>query len=476
MTEATESGTSSSPAEPTSHLRRELGLVSATSLAITDMIGIGPFITIPLFLSTMGGPQAMLGWILGALLAFCDGLVWAELGAAMPKAGGSYNYLRAAFGPDGAGRWLSFLVVWQIMFSAPLSVASGCIGFSNYIRYLLPSLATPRVSILGGELTGMSLVAVTLPLVLILLLYRRIRVVGKISVVMLAGVLAGCLWIVVSGLPHFSSARLFDFPPDAFRMNIAFWAGLGHATLYALYDYFGYYNVCYLGGEIRDPGRVIPRAMLFSIALVGLLYILMNVSILSVIPWREAQQSTFIASTFIERLQGSGAASWMTLLMLWIAFASVFSVLLGYSRIPYAAAVDGNFFRAFARLHPRGDFPHVSLLTLGLVASVFSLLRLPDVIGSLVATRILVQYLPQTVGFFRLRWRAPDLARPFRMWLYPLPGMLSILGWLYILATSTPRSLLFAVAVFALGSLTFFARERFYRHSRHPEKFPVESR
>lgn len=439
--------------------------MSATALAITDMIGIGPFITIPLFLSTMGGPQAMVGWILGAVLAFCDGLVWAELGAAMPKAGGSYNYLRVAFGPDGAGRWLSFLVVWQIMFSAPLSVASGCIGFSNYIGYLLPSLATPRLAILGWTVSEMSLVAFTLPLLLILLLYRRIRVVGAISVVMLAGVLAGCLWIVGSGLPHWSSARLFDFPPGAFQMNLVFWAGLGHATLYALYDYLGYYNVCYLGGEIRDPGRVIPRAMLFSILLVGILYIFMNVSILSVIPWREAQQSTYIASTFIERLQGSGAASLMTLLMLWIAFASVFSVLLGYSRIPYAAAADGNFFRAFARLHPRGNFPHISLLTLGLVASVFSLFRLPDVIGSLVATRILVQYLPQAIGFFRLRLRAPDLARPFRMWLYPLPGIISILGWLYILATSARRSLLFAAAVFALGSVTYFVRERFYNSS-----------
>ncbi|MGA2631069.1 MAG: APC family permease [Terriglobia bacterium] len=431
-------------------LRRELGLIQATALAITDMIGIGPFITIPLFLSTMGGPQAMLGWVIGAVLAFCDGLVWAELGAALPKAGGSYNYLREAFGPARAGRWFSFLIVWQIMFSAPLSVASGAIGFANYFHYLVPALSDRAIHVLAS----------CVPLVLVLLLYRRIRTIGNLSVILLAGVLVGCAWIVASGLPHLSAARILDFPPDAFRLNWVFGVGLGHATLYALYDYFGYYNVCYLAEEIRDPGHVVPRAILFSIIAVAALYLMMNVSILSVVPWREAQHSTFIVSTYMEKLHGGWAGNLMTLLMLWIAFSSIFSLLLGYSRIPYAAAADGNFFRVFGRLHPRGDFPHVSLVILGLVASVFSLGHLPDVIGSLVATRVLVQYLPQAIGFFVLRYRRPDLPRPFRMWLYPLPGIVIILGWLYILGTSRPRSLAFAAVVFLLGSAVFFIRAR----------------
>ena len=431
-------------------LKRDLGLVQATSLAITDMIGIGPFITIPLFLATMGGPQAMIGWILGAFLAFCDGLVWAELGAALPKAGGSYYYLREAFGPAGAGRWFSFLVVWQIMFSAPLSVASGSIGFSNYCGFLIPGLSP----------WSMRILAAFIPLILIFLLYRKIGALGKMSVVLLVGVLAGCFWIVGSGLPHMNAARIFDFPLGAFQWSWLFWAGLGHATLYALYDYFGYYNVCYLGEEIRDAGRVIPRAILFSISLVAVLYMLMTASILSVIPWREVIGSNFIVSTYIQKLHGAGAANFMTLLMLWIAFASIFSLLLGYSRIPYAAATDGNFFKAFARLHPRGNFPHVSLITLGITASVFSLGRLPDVIGSLVATRVLIQYLPQAIGFFVLRKRAPNLTRPFKMWLYPVPGIISILGWLYILSTVATKSLIFAGAVFVIGSLTFFTRAK----------------
>jgi basic amino acid/polyamine antiporter, APA family len=431
-------------------LRRELGLLQATALSITDMIGIGPFITIPLFLATMGGPQAMLGWILGAVLAFCDGLVWAELGTAMPKAGGSYNYLREAFGPHTLGRWFSFLVVWQIIFSAPLSVASGSIGFANYFHYLVPGLSA----------WGVRIFASLIPLAMVLILYRRIRTVGNLSIILLVGVLAGCLWIIVSGLPHLSAARIFDFPPNAFQMDTKFWAGLGAATLFAMYDYFGYYNVCYLAEEIRDPGRVIPRAMLFSIVVVAVLYLLMNASILSVVPWREAQQSKFIASTYIEKLHGIGAGNLMTLLMLWIAFSSVFSVLLGYTRIPYAAAADGNFFAAFARLHPKGEFPYVSLVTLGLIASAFSLLRLPEVIGSLVAIRVMNQYFPQAISFFVLRFRRPDMPRPFKMWLYPLPGIAIVLGWVYILGTSQPRSLLLGVAVFVVGSVAFFVRAR----------------
>jgi basic amino acid/polyamine antiporter, APA family len=245
-------------------------------------------------------------------------------------------------------------------------------------------------------------------------------------------------------------------------MSWIFWMGLGHATLYALYDYFGYYNVCYLAGEIRNPGRVIPRAILFSIALVGMLYVLMTASFLSVIPWpwHGIAQNEFIASVFIQTLQGAAAGKLMTALVLWIAFSSVFSLLLGYSRVPYIAATDGNFFRVFARLHPKGRFPYVSLIVLGLIASVFSLGRLNEVIPGLIATRVLIQYLPQTIGFFLLRRRAPNLHRPFRMWFYPIPGIISLGGWLYVLATSERKPLLFAFAVLVVGSAAYFIRAR----------------
>jgi amino acid transporter len=199
---------------------------------------------------------------------------------------------------------------------------------------------------------------------------------------------------------------------------------------------------------------------MFSIFCVGVLYMLMTAAFLSVIPWREAIHSQTIASVYIQILFGSTAGKVMTVLLLWIAFSSVFSLLLGYSRIPYAAAADGNFFRVFAKLHPKGNFPHISLIVLGVVASLFSLGRLNEVIGSLIATRVLIQYLPQTVGFFLLRFRSPDLHRPFRMWFYPVPGIISICGWIYVLATAARRSLIFAFAVFAVGTAAYMARAK----------------
>src|ERR1700689_2523489 len=121
-------------------LIRGMGLGSAVSLNMLDMIGVGPFITLPLVVAAMHGPQAILGWVAGAALAMCDGLVCAELGASMPKAGGPYEYLKQIYGPKKFGRLVSFLFIWQLTFSAPLSIASGCIGLAAYAGYIWPNL------------------------------------------------------------------------------------------------------------------------------------------------------------------------------------------------------------------------------------------------------------------------------------------------------------------------------------------------
>ena len=117
-------------------LERSLGLTEATALNMTFMVGIGPFVVIPIVLQAMGGPQSLLAWVLGALLAVFDGCVWAELGAAMPQAGGSYVFLREAYGPLRWGKLMSFLYIWQTLFQGPLSIASGALGFANYSEYL----------------------------------------------------------------------------------------------------------------------------------------------------------------------------------------------------------------------------------------------------------------------------------------------------------------------------------------------------
>jgi len=448
-----QSSAQSGPVSP--QLIRGVGLGSATALNMIDMIGVGPFITLPLMVGAMGGPQAMLGWILGAVFAMCDGLVWAELGAALPRSGGSYGYLREIYGPERWGRLISFLFVWQLSFSAPLSIASGAIGLAGYASYFWPalehqqaartlSLAVPLTGRLQGRwlVSGATLVAIGVVALATVLLCRKITSVGWISKLLWLGVIGTMGWIIVAGLTHFDASRAFSFPPGAFTLSHNFFLGLGSAMLIATYDYWGYYNVAFLGDEIKNPGKTIPRAILLSILLVSCLYVVMNVSILGVVPWQEIQpgegnSGLYVVSLFMRRIYGNWAANAATVLVMWTAFASVFSLMLGYSRVPYAAALDGNYFRAFARVHPDGRFPYVSLLALAAVAALACFFSLADVIAALVVIRITLQFLVQAVGLIVLRIRRPDLPRPFRMWLYPVPALVASVGFIFILIYRT---------------------------------------
>jgi basic amino acid/polyamine antiporter, APA family len=466
-------------AEPEARLVRGIGVGSATALNMIDMIGVGPFITIPLIVSAMGGPQAMLGWIAGAIFAICDGLVWAELGAAMPGSGGSYRYLREIYGPNRLGRLISFLFIWQLSFSAPLSIASGSIGLAGYASYLWPSLEhpyvahdwSPQIPLLGDLqlrwlVSGKTFVALGIVILALVLLYRKITSIGFMSKLLLGGVVGTMGWIIFAGLTHFDASRAFSFPPGAFTLSHNFFLGLGSAMLIATYDYWGYYNVCFLGDEVKDPGKTIPRALLLSILLVACLYVVMNVSILGVVPWQEirpspqADNKLYVVSIFMNRVYGPWAANLVTGLVVWTAFASVFSLLLGYSRVPYAAALDGNYFRAFARVHPQHLFPHVSLLALGGVALLFCFFSLADVIAALVVIRIMLQFLVQAIGVIVLRIRRPDLPRPFRMWLFPLPALIAIAGFLFILIKrqNALREVRYAAVILLLGLIIYMLR------------------
>jgi amino acid transporter len=162
----------------------------------------------------------------------------------------------------------------------------------------------------------------------------------------------------------------------------------------------------------------------------------------------------------MQRVYGSWAGNAVTLLVIWTAFASIFSLLLGYSRVPYAAALDGNYFRAFARVHPVGRFPNVSLIALGAVAACFCFLRLADVIAALVVIRIVIQFLLQAIGLLILRARRPEAPRPFRMWLYPLPALAAIAGFLFVLISrqNFQKELRYALVILAAGLLLFFLR------------------
>jgi amino acid transporter len=449
-------------------LSRRFGLLQATALNMSNMIGIGPFITIPILMTALGGPQAMVGWLVAVLVTIPDGMVWSELGAAMPGSGGSYVYLREAYGRERFGRLVAFLFIWQFILSGPLEIASGYIGFSRYARYIWPGLTSGHVF----------LVAAGVGLLNIVLLYRRIEAIGTLTVSLWLGTLLTTGAVIASGALNFDAARAFDFPPGAFDFSVGFLLGLGAASRVGIYDYLGYYDICYIGDEVKDPGRVIPRSILISIVAVAILYFAVNLSIIGVVPWREFvpadahPEAEFIVSTFMERLYGPQVATMFTFLILWTAFGSVFALLLGYSRIPYAAAQDGCFFSVFGRLHPTKRFPHVSLIVLGCISIVCSLLPLGLVIDALITTRILVQFIGQVFAVMLLRANQPDMPRPFRMWLYPVPAIVALAGWTFLLLTSGWLLIALGLGTLALGIVCFLVwswrSRRWPFESQHP--------
>jgi amino acid transporter len=433
-------------------LLRRFGLVQATALNMSNMIGIGPFITIPLLMTALGGPQAMIGWVVAVVIAIFDGMVWSELGALMPGSGGTYIYLREAYGRETFGRLMAFLFIWQFILSGPLEIASGYIGFAKYVGYIWRGI-TPWQTMM---------VAASVGVVNILLLYRRITSIGVITVSLWIGTLLTTLAVILTGAMRFDARVAFDFPPGAFNFSLGFLFGLGAASRIGVYDYLGYYDICYIGDEVKEPGRVIPRSIIISIIAVAVIYFAINLSIIGVVPWRDfvpaeaRPDSDFVVSIFMEKIYGVRVASLFTAMVLWTAFGSVFALLLGYSRIPYAAAKDGYFFKIFGCLHPTKHFPSISLVVIGLISIVCSFFSLGIVIDALITTRILVQFIGQIFAVMLLRKNAPDLPRPYRVWLYPLPNIIALIGWIFIFATSDWYIILFGLATLCVGAIFFF--------------------
>ena len=426
------------------------------------MVGIGPFITIPVFMSHMGGPQALVAWVIAAVVVVCDGLVWCELAAAFPGSGGTYNFFRRAYDGTPAGGLMPFLYIWTFLASGALELASGYIGIALYLEFVLQQLAPSMVA--GADAAASGPITITTTRIFMALcalgisvvLMRKIGDLGKAAVVLWAGSMATVITVIAAGVAHFQP-ELVRIPPDAFRADKAFFEGLGLAMLVAIYDYFGYYNVCYLGDEVRDPSRTLPRSVLLSIAIVATVYFGMNLCIIGVIPWQEVVQSDYIGSEFMQRLFGTGVAVAFTFMILWTAIACLFSMTLGYSRIPYAAARNGDFFPVFARLHPVHRYPYVSLAFLGVASAALCFFDISDVITGAVALRILVQHVGQIAALHYVRTRRPDVVLPFRMRLYPVPSIVAGVGWVFALWSSGSVWWAAAVGMTALGCVVYWA-------------------
>jgi amino acid transporter len=453
-------------------LARGLGFWQATAINIAQIVGAGVFVTIPTILGVLPGAYALLAWLVAGVLILCDSMVWAELGAALPSAGGSYHFLLESYGRSRWGRLMAFLFVWQILISGPLEVGSGLVAAAQFSTAVSPAYKkfdedhTIRLEMviedapnpddqkkIGVVYSPSRIFGMTLGVLILALLYRRVTTLGRLSVIFVVGVLALLGWILVEGAFRFDPALAFDTtaPPENF--GLALGTGMG----FAIYAYLGYYNVCYLGGEVRNPTRTIPRAILVSALAVVILFALTQLAITAVVPWREAAaEKGNLPALFMSRVHGPWAATLVTLLLIGSCFASCFSGTLGYSRVPYAAAQDGNFFRWFAAVHPRLKIPHRALLLLGGMILFWSFFSLDAIITALIATRILEQFVTQVFAVMLLRRAKRPM--PWRMWLYPLPCLVALVGWLFVYATTGWLFILLGAGTLLIGVIVFVVR------------------
>ncbi len=453
----------------TGGLQRHFDLLQATALNVTMIVGAGVFATIPLMLKDLPGPYALLGWLAAGALILVDSLIWSELGATMPGSGGSYLYLLECYGRERWGRLMAFLFIWQFLISGPLEIASGLIAMSQFAGFLgkdYPAVNAPWLHVVLWEEQKLALSfgparlgALLLGVLIIVLLYRRITSLGRLTVTFWLGVLGVIAWILIEGGLRFDSAVAFQRasePPKDFVRN------LGGAMILAMYSYLGYYNVCYIGDEVRDPGRTIPRAVMLSALLVCVLFAGLHLAMLGVVPWGDVPSEEkdlddySLAAAFMERIHGGWAAQLVTGLLIWSCFGSAFAGLLGYSRIPYGAARYGHFFALLGRAHPVHRIPHLSLLLVGGLMLFWSFFDLQNVIYALITMRILEQFVAQIIGVILLRRREPERMRPFKMWLYPLPCALALVGWLYLYLAAGRFYIGLGLATMIAGVLVFF--------------------
>ncbi|HEY2475482.1 MAG TPA: amino acid permease [Candidatus Cybelea sp.] len=432
-------------------MKRAIDLRGAIAINVITMIGIGPLVTIPLVIAALGGPLALVGWIAGAVVALCDGLVWAELSSRFPGSGGTYIYLRETFGAQRLGRALAFLFNWQFLLYAPCLLASGYIGFVNYAAYFYPPLANTALH---------DAAAVAIGCITILLLYRRTSEVSALGSVLAVAATLTVALVALAGLTHADFARAFHLT-GPIRFGGGLLAGFGTALYITLYDYVGYADVALLGDEVIRPKRTIPLSIVLSVVIVAVLYILLQVGVLGVVPWQSlldahgapTAQAQYVGALVVERTWGPVAADAVTLLVLITALASLYGNLLGFSRISFAAARDGAFLPAFARLHPRKDIPHVALLAVGALSLIASFFTLDQVIAFLIAGIVLIQGVAQVLALAVLR--RGSAPAPFRMPLYPLPALVALAGWLLAFFASGAGAIALGVGWLVTGGIVY---------------------
>ncbi len=466
------SAASDEVAQSSATLTRGIGPWQATALNVTMIVGAGVYITIPFMLGKLPGPFAVLAWLVAGALILFDGLIWSELAAALPSSGGSYHFLLECFGRHRWGRLAAFLFIWQFLLSGPLELASGLAAAAQFSTAITPQFAQfdqdwtwkweivrlSKDDVVAVAIGPSRALGVLLGLAIVALLYRNITTLGRLTMTFWLGVMATIAWVLFEGALRFNPNVAFDYSGSAASWKAEFWWVLGPAMVMAIYSYLGYYNVCYVGDEVRDPGRTMPRAILWSAVIVCVMFAGLHLAMLGTISWKDVPKepgSYSLPAAFMRKIHGDWAAPLITVLLVWGCFDSVFAGLLGYSRIPFGAARAGHFFSVFGKIHPTEKIPHVSLVFVGALMLFWSFFDLQCIINALIVTRILEQFVAQVVGVMLLRRLQPDRPRPFKMWLYPLPCFLALVGWLYLYASAGPLYIGLGALTLVLGIVAF---------------------
>jgi fructoselysine transporter len=433
-------------------LKRELSLTHATVLNMIDMVGIGPFVALPIILIAFPGKFSLIPWLIGAALALGDGLVWSELGAAWPKAGGSYIFLQKLF-RGKPGKVMSFLYVVQTTLHTPLVITSACIGFVNYLRYF------EDLSFIQGKMVMIGIV-----LMIVFFLYRKVIDVGKIGIALSIIVVTLLLWTIITGAIAFDTNIYLANSATPNKLgsiwSIGFWYLAGNASTKAIYSYLGYYNVCHIGSEIKNPVKNIPRSIMLSVVGIAILYISMQFVISGAVEQKViTSENVPLISMLFQKVYGTQVANIATIMLLVVAFSSLFALLLGYSRIIWAAANEGMHFKVFAHLHPTKNFPDYALLIFGGIAIIFCMIfnKASDVFKFIVVTRIFIQFIPQSIGVILMRINKRQAELPYKMALFPFLIIISILIWLYVFISSGIQYSLFGLGVIGLGLGLYWA-------------------
>ena len=416
-------------------MESKLTLLQSAALNTLNMFGTGPFVSLPLLIASVSppGPQALFGYVVALVACIADSFIWSELASIYPDSGGTYVYLKKCYG-EGWGQLMSFLFVWQQVVSGPMEIATGFSAISRYATYLYP-LNSLQQSALSS----------CLAVATVALLYRGTDAVGAITIALWVGTLTAIFLTLAAGISGGDPALLHQDVP----LTPTFFFSAASAMRYSIYDLMGYYDVCYVADKVENPRKNIPIACISTCVIVGVVFVAVDCSIMSATEWhgetgllqkieRNDPSLGYLMSDFAERnLGGVYPAMAFTVLVMYTIFGSSFSLMYGYAQIPYSAAKQGDFFSIFAHSHPTySGLCDWSLLLTGALSVVFCWFDLDTVIEGLIATRILSQFIAQTVGLMIHRKHAGTGRPHFKMPLYPLPCVVQIVLFLVVFVSS----------------------------------------